>query len=249
MMKLSAILVDDERASLDALRVKIQKVAPDIAILQTFQHPSDAVASMAHYKPDVVFLDIDMPGMDGFSMLRELGTTDFEVIFCTAYGQYAIDALRMSALDFLLKPIHEGELQQAIERLQQKRKHRETSSINTARPTPSPHALFNKIAVSSLRGLMFVPIQDIIRLEADSNYTTFYLIDGRKIVATKTLKDFADILEPLSFARVHRSSLINLQHLSEYIRGEGGTVVMSDGSEVEVSRREKQYFFERIGWN
>ncbi|WP_338871965.1 LytTR family DNA-binding domain-containing protein [Spirosoma sp. SC4-14] len=248
-MKLSAILVDDERASLDALRVKIQKVAPDLDVIQTFQQPTEAVAELAHYKPDVVFLDIDMPGMDGFTLLRELGSHDFEVIFCTAYGQYAIDALRVSALDFLLKPIHEVELRQAIDRLHQKRQHREFLSPNANRSIPSAHALFNKIAVSSLRGLTFVPIQDIIRLEADSNYTTFYLVDGRKIVATKTLKDFADMLEPLNFVRIHRSSLINLHHLNEYVRGEGGTVIMCDGSEVEVSRREKQHFLERIGWS
>lgn len=249
MMKLSAILVDDERASLDALRVKIQKVAPNVDVVQTFQHPREALHELGRYRPDVLFLDIDMPGMNGFSMLRELGTPDFEIIFCTAYGQYAIDALRVSALDFLLKPIHEHELRQAIDRLIQKRQHRETiaQSPQADYQTTSSNALFNKIAVSSLRGLTFVPVQDIIRLEADSNYTTFYLIDGKKIVATKTLKDFADILEPLNFVRIHRSSLINLNHLSEYIRGEGGTVVMCDGSEVEVSRREKQHFFERIG--
>lgn len=240
---MNAILIDDERMSLELMELKVQKVAPDISILATFQKPEEAIVGIRQLKPDVVFLDIEMPGMDGFALLRQLGTYSFDVIFTTAYSQYAIEAIRQSAIDFLLKPVREVELSNAIERL--KRRHLEKKQIEAT-------AKLNKISIPSLKGVILVAVEDIIRLESEGNYTTFYLKSLsvksiQKITASRTMKEFEAVLAPFNFIRIHRSSIINLHYLQEYIRGEGGTAVMADGSEVEVSRREKPLLLSRIG--
>lgn len=247
---MKAILVDDERMSLEVLAIKLRKLAPEIEILATFQSSEEAVVGIRQLKPDVLFLDIEMPQMDGFTLLRRLEPYTFEVVFTTAYTQYAIEAIRQSALDFLLKPVREIELSSALQRLEKKLLNQQAAS-NGASPVLSL-IQFNKIAVPSLKGVTFVPIQDIVWLESDSNYTVFHLanVNGtlpRKIVASRTLKEFENILTSAQFLRVHRSALINLLRVKEYVRGEGGTAIMDDGSEVEVARGEKKGFLEKLG--
>lgn len=247
---MKAILVDDERMSLEVLAIKLRKLAPEIEILATFQSSEEAVVGIRQLKPDVLFLDIEMPQMDGFTLLRRLEPYTFEVVFTTAYTQYAIEAIRQSALDFLLKPVREIELSSALQRLEKKLLDQQAAS-NGASPVLSL-IQFNKIAVPSLKGVTFVPIQDIVWLESDSNYTVFHLanVNGtlpRKIVASRTLKEFENILTSAQFLRVHRSALINLLRVKEYVRGEGGTAIMDDGSEVEVARGEKKGFLEKLG--
>lgn len=240
---LKVILIDDERMSLEVLAIKLRSLAPHTDIVATYQSPEEAIMGIRQLKPDVVFLDIEMPQIDGFTLLRHLEPYSFEVIFTTAYHQYAIEALRLSALDFLLKPIREIELSAALQRLEKKRQNQQNI----------PSALqFNKIAIPSLKGITFVPIEEIVWLESDSNYTVFHLAHPtgtqvRKIVASRTLKEFENILAPVQFLRVHRSALINLLRIKEYTRGEGGTVLMDDGSEVEIARSEKKGFLERLG--
>lgn len=245
-----AILVDDERMSLEVLAIKLRKLAPEMEILATFQSSEEAVVGIRQLKPDVLFLDIEMPQMDGFTVLRRLEPYTFEVVFTTAYTQYAIEAIRQSALDFLLKPVREIELSSALQRLEKKLFSQQTA-VNGVSPAPSM-IQFNKIAVPSLKGVTFVPIQDIVWLESDSNYTVFHLanVNGtlpRKIVASRTLKEFESMLTSAQFLRVHRSALINLLRVKEYVRGEGGTAIMDDGSEVEVARSEKKGFLEKLG--
>lgn len=245
---LKAVLVDDERMSLEVLAIKLRKIAPETVILATFQSPEEAAVSIRQLKPDVLFLDIEMPQMDGFTLLHHLEPYSFEVIFTTAYNQYAIDAIRQSALDFLLKPIREIELSSALQRLEKKRSIQPISSDSL----PISSLQFNKIPIPSLKGVTFVPIQDIVWLESDSNYTVFHLASlhggaPRKLVASRTLKEFENMLTPAHFFRVHRSALINLLRVKEYIRGEGGTAIMDDGSEVEISRNEKKGFLEKLG--
>ncbi|MEI7587635.1 LytTR family DNA-binding domain-containing protein [Runella sp.] len=244
------ILVDDERMSLEVLAIKLRKLAPEMEILATYQSAEEAVVGIRQLKPDVLFLDIEMPQMDGFTVLRRLEPYTFEVVFTTAYTQYAIEAIRQSALDFLLKPVREIELSSALQRLEKKLFSHRTSA-NGVSPVPSS-IQFNKIAVPSLKGVTFVPIQDIVWLESDSNYTVFHLanVNGalpRKIVASRMLKEFESMLTSAQFLRVHRSALINLLRVKEYVRGEGGTAIMDDGSEVEVARSEKKGFLEKLG--
>jgi two-component system, LytTR family, response regulator len=184
-----------------------------------------------------LFLDIDMPQLDGFGFLNRLDDRPFEVIFTTAYNQYAINAIRSEALDFLLKPINQDELNDCLDKLIKRKS--ESSKSNT-------RSFLSKISVPSQKGLQFLSKEEIIYVSADKNYTTFYMHNQKDIVASKTLKEFEYILENIGFFRIHHSTMINLNHIVEYIKGEGGIVVMSNGAQLEVSRRRKQAFLENI---
>lgn len=237
---MNAILIDDERMSLDVLAIKLQRVAPAIQILASYDDPEAGLLGLRQHQPDVLFLDVDMPRLDGFALLNQYGPYSFEVIFTTAHSQYAIEAVRQSAVDFLLKPVSEAELGKAVGRLEQR--------LQAKTPaTPAWPLQFQKLPVPSGRGVVFIPIEHIIRLEADSNYTTFYCTDRPRLVAARTIGQFADLLLPMGFVRVHRSAVVNVRHIAEYIRGDGGTIVMVDGSEVDVSRREKAQVLELLG--
>lgn len=240
MYMTTAILIDDERMSLDVLAIKLRRVAPDVQILAAYDQPEDALVGLRQLRPDVLFLDVDMPRMDGFTLLNQYGPYSFEVIFTTAHSRYAIEAVRQSAVDFLLKPVSETELVTALHRL-------EARLTAKAQPILAWPLQFQKLPVPSGRGVLFIAIETIIRLESDSNYTTFYCTDRPKIVASRTLREFADILLPMGFLRVHRSAVVNVRHVVEYVRGDGGTLIMADGSEVEVSRREKALVLELLG--
>jgi two-component system, LytTR family, response regulator len=238
----TAILIDDERMSLDVLAIKLRRVAPDVQILAAYDQPENALTGLRQLRPDVLFLDVDMPRIDGFALLNQYGPYPFEVIFTTAHSRYAIEAVRQHAVDFLLKPVSETELVAALQRLETRLTAKQAPNIAPAWPLQ-----FQKLPIPSGRGIVFVPIETIVRLESDSNYTTFYCTDRPKIIASRTLREFAEVLLPMGFLRVHRSAVVNVRHVSEYVRGDGGTVVMTDGSEVEVSRREKAQVLELLG--
>lgn len=236
---MTAVLIDDEKTALDALMAKLTKVAPDVSVLATFTMPSEAIFAIPKLDPTVVFLDVEMPNIDGFSLLNQLKDADFEVIFTTAYNQYAIHALRTRACDYLLKPIDETELLAALNRLKHKVEAKQ-------KELPLPQLRSGRIAIPSMKGLQFVQVEEIIWLSSDRNYTSFYLRNGQQLIASRTLKDFETLLAPYGFIRVHHSSVINPQHVMEYLRGEGGVVIMSDSTEIEVSKRRKQEFLAKM---
>jgi len=247
-----AVIIDDEEIALKGLAEKINQYCPGIEVVKLFSKAAEAVREIKQLNPDVVFLDIEMPKMNGFNFLNHCSPVNFEVIFTTAYSQYAIEALRISALDFLLKPIDPKELVAAVERLETKR-----SLQNTPRQSLEQQMqLFlqqqqgsvnpKKIALPVLNGLEFIDITAVIKVEAENVYSVFYLADGRKLVVSRTLKETDKMLGRWNFMRVHKSFIINLDYITQYIKGEGGTVILSDGSEVEVSRRSKHEFLERI---
>lgn len=240
---MTAILIDDEHTALDALMAKLSKVAPDVNVLATFTMPSEAIAAIPRLDPTVVFLDVEMPNIDGFSLLNQLKDADFEVIFTTAYNQYAIHALRTRACDYLLKPIDETELLEALNRLKSK-----VEAKQKEQEKPLQQLRSGRIAIPSMKGLQFVQVEEIIWLSSDRNYTSFYLRNGQQLVASRTLKDFETLLSPYGFIRVHHSSVINPQHVLEYLRGEGGVVILSDRTEVEVSKRRKQEFLAKMSF-
>nr|WP_293834191.1 LytTR family DNA-binding domain-containing protein [uncultured Arsenicibacter sp.] len=245
MAVFTAILVDDERPSLDALVAKLGFVAPDIDILGSYCVAQEALSAAERLQPDLIFLDIEMPGMDGFTFQERVRSCGAEIMFTTAYQHYAIPALRAYAFDFLLKPVDEDELAGALERFRHKK--REQRQQVAEQKQNQSVAVLQKIAVPSARGMMFVPLADVVYLEAHKNYTIFHLTGKRQLVATRTLKEYELLLETQGFFRIHHAAVINLQHLTEYIRGEGGSVILSDGSEVEVARRRKQEFLARLG--
>ena len=247
-----AVLVDDERISLSALTANLDEVCSEMVIAGAFDNPRDALHGIPDLKPDVLFLDIEMPNMNGFSLLKAMRPLQFEVIFTTAYSEFAIEALRISALDFLLKPIDMAELKTAIENLQERIIDRGNSLAKLEQQLQvffqyekHPYQM-TKIALPVLNGLEFIETNTVIKIEGDNVYSIFHLTGNKKLLVTRTLKEVDILLSRFGFLRVHKSFIINLSYIVRYIKGEGGTVILSDGSEVDISRRSKAQFLARV---
>ena len=247
---LTAIIIDDESNSRNALRQKLSNHCPDVMIIAECENGEEGIKNIEEKKPDIVFLDVEMPRMNGFTMLQQLQNKNFEVIFITAYDHYAIKAIKFSALDYLLKPVEVEDLKTAVEKVTQKRKQPAANNrvellLQNFLDEKKEH---QRIAISSMEGLLFVPTEDIIYLEANSNYTSFFLTGNRKIIATKTLKDFEELLPASIFIRIHHSYLINKNGVEKYIRGDGGQVLMKNGVMLDVARRKKDEFMKAVGY-
>jgi two-component system LytT family response regulator len=237
--------VDDEIKGRLFLRQLCEKFEPRVKPVGEAANAREALELIELEKPDLVFLDIEMPGMTGIEMLRQLGEISFEVVFVTAFQQYAVEAFRLGAIDYLLKPVGPQDLKEALDRVEKK--------LATPGNRMALQQLgqqfgqsFTKITIPSLNGFEFVEFEEIQYLQSESNYTRLALKSGRSILATRILGDFEDLLVPYGFFRVHKSFIVNLSHVQRYIRGEGGIVVMQDGTEIDVSRRRKEEFLERI---
>jgi two-component system, LytTR family, response regulator len=247
MEPLKAILVDDELSSLQNLQQKLTEFCPDVKVVAAAQQPEEALLLIHHHKPDVIFLDIEMPRMSGFRMLDELGSYNFDIIFTTAYNHYAVEAIRISAFDYLTKPIAIKDLQSAVERLARERQSVTKEKIDILKQSLSDSkSQEDKIAVPTGEGLEFLQIKNIIHIESSSNYSKIFLIDGKTMLVTRLLKDFEDMLLPYRFYRVHNSHLINLNYIKKYIRGEGGQVILQNGEAIDVARRKKDEFLKLI---
>ena len=251
---MKAVLVDDEKSALTLLRHKLRRCDPDIEILAECESVESALATLETARPDVLFLDVEMPGATGFELLHQLGDdAPFRVIFTTAHSEYAIEALRGGAFDYLLKPVQEEELARALERLRPK----------SPAPTPvipaAPDGIAallksiqalqekdKKLPVPTAEGVLFLPVADIIRAEAAGSYSTIYLANKQKLVASKNLTELEEMLDSGDFCKVHKSHLVNLRYVTKYIRGEGGILVLSDGSEIDVARRKKDELMARL---
>jgi two-component system LytT family response regulator len=248
MQVLKAILVDDELSSLQNLQYKILEYCPSLKVVAQIQNPEEAVRLIQQFKPDVIFLDIEMPRMSGFKMLEQIPEVDFEVIFTTAYNHYAINAIRISAFDYLVKPVSIEELQNTVERLgfSTVKKNRERAEM-LKKNLSSPKSQEDNIALPANDGLEFIQIKQIIRIESSSNYSKVILQNGQQLLVTRQLKDFEELLQEYRFYRVHHSHLINLNFIAKYIRGDGGQITMRNGDVIDVSRRKKEVFLKLIG--
>jgi two-component system LytT family response regulator len=247
MGQLKAILVDDELPSLQNLEQKIIEFCPDIHIIATAQKPEDAIQLIEQMHPDVVFLDIEMPRMNGFKMLEQIKEKDFDIVFTTAYNHYAIDAVRISAFDYLVKPVAVHDLQDTVARLLKSQNKQTPEKLDVLRQNLSDSRSQNdKITISTNEGVEFYEINQIVRIESSSNYSKIFFKDGKSILVTKLLKDFEEILLPYRFFRIHNSHLINLSYIKKYIRGDGGQVVMQNNEVIDVSRRKKEEFLKLI---
>lgn len=247
MELLKAILVDDEQNSLQNLQQKILEFCPSIKVIATSQKPEEAISLIRHYNPDVIFLDIEMPRISGFRMLEELHDINTEIIFTTAYNHYAIDAIRISAFDYLVKPIAVEELQNAINRLMiQHRKHTQEKLNVLKKSLQENKSQQDSIAIPTNEGMEFISIKNIVRIESSSNYSKLHFTDGHTMLVTRLLKDFEEMLLPYRFYRVHHSHVINLSYIKKYIRGEGGQIVMQNGDVIDVARRKKDEFLKLI---
>ncbi len=255
-----AVIIDDEEKGRKLLINLLENYCDDIEIIATAGSAREGIAVINKNNPDIVFLDIVMPGGDGFSVLDNVEKIDFEVIFTTAYDHYAIKALRFSALDYLLKPINIDELQQAVKKMTTKihEKKFNRSINNRLEVFLKNRALESdqkKIGLTTQNGILFVFIRDIILCKAEGNYTVFYFTDSRsKELVSKTLKEFDELLSEFNFFRIHRSYLVNLKHIKEYCRnshdceveGDGGYVVLDENIQVPVSRDKKKLLLERF---
>jgi two-component system, LytTR family, response regulator len=238
MMK--AILIDDEKNSRESLRKKLGVHCPQVMVVAECANGLEGMTAIEQHKPDVVFLDIEMPHMNGFTMLQQLPGKNFALIFTTAYNQYAINAIRHSAIDYLVKPVEVTELVNAVARVTlEKKGHIQKSQLEILDQLLTRQQAPAKIAVATSTGLEIMEIEKILYLEATSNYTYIH-IDGEKpLLASKTLKEFEDILPPELFFRIHNASLVNLAAIKKYNKGEGGQVTLVNGTLLDVARRRK----------
>ncbi len=244
---LKAIIIDDEAKGRMALAQKLTDYCKEVCIIGEAENGEAGIKLIEKTKPDIVFLDIEMPRMDGFEMLHRLPEKNFHLIFTTAYDQYAIKAIKYAAFDYLLKPIDIDELKLAVSKINTYQHVHTEKKLELLDQNFHEKNAFNKIAISTLDGLLFFEIKDIIRLEANSNYTALYFVSGSKLVASKTLKDFEDLLPADIFFRVHHSHLINLNYIKRYIKGDGGQIELQNGNYVDVARRKKEEFLKAIG--
>ena len=222
---------------------------PQIKVVAEAANGQEALLLIQHHKPQLIFLDIEMPKMNGFEMLNELPEKDFHIIFTTAYDQYAIKAIKYAAFDYLLKPIDIQELQEAISNVETRENNQTKKQVELLQQNMlHPKKQLNKLAIPTLEGLLFFDINDIIHLEANSNYTNIYFTNKTKITASKTLKEFEELLPEDIFFRTHHSHLINLNYIKRYIKGDGGQIELQNGSYVDVARRKKEEFLKAIGY-
>jgi two-component system LytT family response regulator len=238
---IKTLIVDDEEKSRITLNNLVSKHCPSVSVIKLCESVEDAIREISKNKPDLVFLDIEMPFQNGFTLLEKIKNPDFNIIFTTAYDQYAIKAIKYSALDYLLKPVDVDDLKTAVDKCSEKKKNASTRSddyemLLSALKLKNKSA---KIAVPTFEGLQMISASEIIKCVADESYTHITLTNGTKLVVSRILKEFEDLLSDFNFFRVHNSSLINLAHVRKYIKGDGGYVIMCDDESVEVSRRKK----------
>jgi len=234
--KIQACIIDDEQDGRDYIALLLENEFPEIHIANQASSVEDAYIYLSKNAPDILFLDIQLKDGTAFDLLSKFREIDSQIIFITAFEHFAIQAIKNGAADYLLKPIKKMDFIIAVNKvLENIRKNKNTTILQS-----------NKINLPTLQGFKITDINDIIRCEADSSYTTFYLTDKSRIIVSKTLHEFEELLLKYNFFRIHHKHLINLSHLKEYIKGKGGQVVMVDHSVLDVSVRKKNDFLQRI---
>lgn len=245
---LTAVIVEDEEFARENLKLLIQEFCPNVQVKAAEDNIEDGIKAIDKFLPGILFLDIKIQRNTGFDLLKHYSTIGFEIIFTTAFAEYAIEAIKFSAIDYLLKPIDLNDLRNAISKIEKKN--------TTDNLTKKLEALFYNLhrtkedyptlAVPSSNGLTFLNVKEIVYCEAEGNYTKIFLTNGQQLLICKTLKEYDLILSKFDFLRVHHSFLVNLKEIRNYIRGEGGYIVMSNKKEIDVSKRKKEDFLKRM---
>lgn len=244
-----AAIVEDELHSRESLKHLLRDFCPQVELCGAAATVEEAITLIRAEKPALLFLDIELQNGTGFDLLRQLPEPDFDVIFTTAFEQYAIQAIKMSSLDYLLKPIDIDELQEAVAKAIEKQHHQQhkaqlellLANIGARQP-----AVQNRICLSTADGLEFLHVNDILYCEAQGAYTTFHLRENRKIVVSKNLKEYEILLEGHAFMRVHNSFLINLREVQRYVKTEGGYILMKNNAHIGISIKKREEFFQRM---
>ena len=251
---MNVILIDDEANCRSTLQQLLEKLCPQVTIVAQARNADEGLQYIRDLKPDLIFLDIEMPGKNGFELIASLPEVNFDIIFTTAFHEYAVKAFRLSAIDYLLKPIDPDEVVAAVQKAEAKKKSSSTQQIdllkdmwlqlsgqqNTQQKNP-------KIALSNADGMNIIDIQDIIWCEALGSYTKFHLKNKSNVVVSRSIKEYEEILGEYDFVRTHQSYVVNLKEIARYIKGDGGQVILSDGTEIEVSRRKKEDLIVALG--
>jgi two-component system, LytTR family, response regulator len=239
---IKAILVDDELHGLETLSILLNDYCPEVEVVEKCASAKKALDAIDRLNPDLVFLDIEMPVMNGFELLEQLDQIPFSVVFTTSYDQYAIKAIRFSALDYLLKPVDPKELIGAVHKVKKQKTPPTNEQLQMLMgQLQHKESRFTKIAVPTSEGFELIPADEIIRCEADDNYTHLFLKSKARVIASRTLKEMEEQLsEFVNFLRVHHSYIVNLNEVVKYVRGDGGYLIMTDGTTVNVSRSRKE---------
>jgi two-component system LytT family response regulator len=245
---IKTILVDDEVDSIRVIQRLLENCCPKVSVVGTANGVESALELIRELKPDLVLLDIEMAQGNAFDLLNQLMPLNFQVIFVTAFDSYAIRAFKYSAIDYLLKPVDIDDLRNAIARVREKPESADfaeqmkilLSNVGVLQIAQQ------KMAIPTVTGLNFVPVQDILRFEAKGNYTVIYLSSGETIMATRTIRDYEEVLPDTVFCRIHTSHIINLTRIQKYQKGRGGSVIMEDGAVIEVAARRREEFLGRL---
>lgn len=245
---IKAILIDDELHCIETLTILLKEYCPQVSIMEQCRSAKKGLEAIEKIKPDLVFLDIEMPSMNGFEMLEQFQQIPFAVVFTTSYDQYAIKAIRFSALDYLLKPIDPKELIIAVQKIQTQKALPSAEQFEMLlKQVHHKGSGFQKIAIPTIEGFELIPADQIAHCKAEDNYTHLYLKNGNKITACRSLKEMEEQLQDFSFfIRVHNSYVVNLNEVTKYVRGEGGYLVLADGSTVNVSRSRKEMLLKKL---
>ncbi len=246
---LRAIIIDDEPDCVKLLSLQLKMYCPQIQVLAECTQSEEGLRKILEFSPEIVFLDIEMPNMNGFQLLEAVGELSFALVFVTAYDKFAVKAFRYNAIDYLLKPIDAKELVESIKKIEKQGKVDQQQIENLKHAYNSPlKVLPEKIALPFQNGVTFVKIADIIHCESDDNYTKFFLVNGQVYIISKTLRDIQEILEEREFLRVHRQYIVNLNQIKKFVKGEGNYLIMNNGQSIPVSRSQKDKLVERFGW-
>jgi len=245
---IKAVIIEDEEKSRELLNTLISKYCEGVNVVSTAENVETGVEAIRKHNPQLIFLDISMPDGSGFDLLGKVQDLKFDVIFTTATDKYALKAIKYSALDYLLKPIDGEELKNAVSKVSEK-----TSNLASVenltfllQNLKQANDNYNKITLPTGNAYEIVNVKDIIRCEAEGSYTNFYLVSGKKIMVSASLKHYEDLLPEKDFIRVHHHHLINMQHVVRFLKTDGGYAVMSDGTQVEISRRKKESFLQKL---
>lgn len=246
---MKAIIIDDEPDCVRLLSLQLKLYHPQVQVVAECTESEDGYEKIISLNPEIVFLDIEMPMMNGFQLLEKLGVISFSLVFVTAYDKFAVKAFRFSALDYLLKPIDAKDLKAAVQKAAERRwPHEQQLNLLKQQLHGAGKILPDKIALPYQNGVTFAEIKNILYCESDNNYTRFFTVDGNQYTVAKTLGDIQEILEERNFLRIHRQFLVNLDQIKKYVRGEGNYLVMSDNRNIPVARNQKEKLVERFGW-
>lgn len=252
---IKAVIIEDEIHGLNNLKNLLAEHCEEIEIIGEAGTVEDGAEMLIDpaIKPDIAFMDISLPDGLVFQLLNQIRPIDFDIIFVTAYEDYAIKACEYSSIGYIVKPIDPDALVEAVSRIRPRRDNQTDKRLDVFNAYYNNPNAFTKMSISALDGVYFVNIKDIVRFEAEDNYTHIYLHNGERITASKTIKSYEDLLAPFNFYRVHKRHVINLNFMRKFVKGDGGYLIMDDGMKIEVSRRRRPAFMEQMrqmqeGW-